>query len=92
MAEEDTASPFLSSRSIGRAGYESWFQKNSFRGNPNIVARWANLHNALAQAWVKADRTHGAYVDDSAKTHPALVAKWIKENPGPGAQSTRSGR
>ena len=72
---------------------ESWFQKDMFQGSPHIVAQWADLHNSLAQGWVKADPTHGAYVDNWAKTHPALVAKWIKENPGhPAAQGARPGR
>jgi K+-transporting ATPase ATPase C chain len=45
------------------------------------VAQWADLHNAVAQAWVNADPTHGKYVDAWAKAHPDLVAKWIKDNP-----------
>jgi K+-transporting ATPase ATPase C chain len=61
---------------------ESWFQKDLSQGKPHIVAQWADLHNSLAQAWVKADPTHSAYVDNWAKTHPALVTKWIKDNPG----------
>jgi K+-transporting ATPase ATPase C chain len=61
---------------------ESWFQKDMFQGKPHIVAQWANLHNALAQAWVKADPKNGAYVDDWAKAHPTIVSQWIKDNPG----------
>jgi len=45
------------------------------------VAQWADLHNAVAQAWVNADPTHGQYVDTWSKAHPDLVAKWIKDNP-----------
>jgi len=60
---------------------ESWFQQDRFQGSPHIVAQWADLHNALAQAWVKGDATHGAYVDDWAKAHPDLVAQFIKDNP-----------
>lgn len=60
---------------------EAWFQKDMFLGAPHIVAQWADLHNSLAQGWVKADPTHGAYVDSWSKAHPDLVAKWIKENP-----------
>ena len=60
---------------------EGWFQKDVFQGSPHIVAQWADLHNSLAQAWVKGDPTHGAYVDNWVKTHAAQVAKWIKENP-----------
>jgi potassium-transporting ATPase KdpC subunit len=60
---------------------ESWFQQERFQGSPHIVAQWADLHNALAQAWVKWAATHGAYVDDWAKAHPDLVAQFIKDNP-----------
>jgi K+-transporting ATPase ATPase C chain len=61
---------------------ETWFQRDKYQGRPQIVAQWADLHNSLAQAWVKADPKNGAYVDDWAKTHPAIVAQWIKDNPG----------
>ena len=61
---------------------EAWFREDKFQGSPHIVAQWADLHNGSAQGWVKADATHGAYVDGWAKAHGDLVAKWIKENPG----------
>jgi potassium-transporting ATPase KdpC subunit len=61
---------------------ENWFRQDMFQGNPHIVAQWAHLHTALAQAWVKADPTHGAYVDDWAKTHPDLLLRFIKEYAG----------
>jgi len=61
---------------------ENWFQKDIFQGKPHIVAQWADLHNGLAQAWVKADPKNGAYVDGWTKAHPAIVAQWIKDNPG----------
>src|SRR5271170_6553547 len=60
---------------------ESWFQQDKFQGNPHLVAQWADLHNAVAQAWVNADPTHGQYVDAWSKAHPDLVAKWVKDNP-----------
>jgi K+-transporting ATPase ATPase C chain len=60
---------------------EAWFQQDKFQGNPHIVAQWADLHNAVAQAWVNADPTHGQYVDAWSKAHLDLVAKWIKDNP-----------
>src|ERR1700741_2716171 len=60
---------------------ETWFQQDKFQGNPHIVAQWADLHNAVAQAWVSADPTHGQYVDAWSKAHPDLVTKWIKDNP-----------
>jgi len=61
---------------------EAWFQKDVYQGSPHIVAQWAGMHNSMAQAWVTADPTHGAYVDAWAKAHPALVTQFIKDNPG----------
>jgi len=60
---------------------EAWFQKDTYQGNPHIVAQWADAHNSLAQAWVKADPSHAAYVDAWTKAHPAAVEQWIKDNP-----------
>ena len=55
---------------------ESWFQKDVYQGKPHIVAQWADQHNSAAQGWVTADPTHGAYVDDWAKAHPA----WLRSS------------
>jgi K+-transporting ATPase ATPase C chain len=60
---------------------ESWFSKDEFQGKPQIVAQWADLHNSLAQAWVKTDTAHSDYVDAWAKANPEIVAKFIKDNP-----------
>jgi potassium-transporting ATPase KdpC subunit len=60
---------------------EAWFQADKFGGKSGIVAQWADAHNSLAQAWVTADPTHGAYVDAWAKAHPNIVAQFIKDNP-----------
>ncbi|HVP77411.1 MAG TPA: potassium-transporting ATPase subunit C [Thermodesulfobacteriota bacterium] len=83
-----TLGPIAKYRSGPKAGQlvapdiENWFQKDIFQGKPHIVGQWANLHNSLAQAWVKADPQNGAYVDSWAKAHPIIVAQWIKGNPG----------
>jgi K+-transporting ATPase ATPase C chain len=61
---------------------ERWFQKDVFQGQPHIVAQWADMHNGLAQAWVTGDPAHSAYVDTWLKAHPAVVAQFIKDNPG----------
>ena len=53
----------------------------SIKDKPRIVAQWADAHGGLAQAWVKADASHAAYVDEWAKPHQAEVAQWIKNNP-----------
>jgi potassium-transporting ATPase KdpC subunit len=67
---------------LAASDIEQWFQKDIFQSNPHIVAQWADLHNSLAQAWVTGDPTHGTYVDNWVKTHPAVVAQFIKDNPG----------
>jgi potassium-transporting ATPase KdpC subunit len=60
---------------------EAWFQADKFGGKPGILAQWADAHNSLAQGWVTADPTHGAYVDAWAKAHSAIVAQFMKNNP-----------
>jgi len=60
---------------------EAWFAKDTFHGDPHIVAQWADAHNGVAQAWVKADPSHTAYVDAWSKDHPQQVAQWVKDNP-----------
>ena len=60
---------------------EAWFQQDRFQGQPHIVAQWADAHNALAQAWVKADPANAAFVDEWSKAHPDKVAQWVKDNP-----------
>ena len=61
---------------------EAWFQQDKFGGQPHIVAQWADLHNAVATAWVTGDPTHSAYVDAWAKSHADTVSQWVKNNPG----------
>src|SRR6202451_1750813 len=61
---------------------EAWFQQDSFGGQPHIVAQWADLHNAVATAWVTGDPTHSAYVDAWTKDHADVVSQWVKSNPG----------
>src|SRR5262249_18733803 len=51
---------------------EAWFRDDRFQGQPHLVAQWADAHNALAQAWVKADPGNAAAVD-----------AWVKETPAP---------
>jgi DDE superfamily endonuclease len=36
--------------STARLDSRRWFQQDKFQGNPHIVAQWADLHNAVAQA------------------------------------------
>jgi len=60
---------------------ESWFSADKYQGKPGIVAQWADLHNSLAQAWVKTDTAHSDYVDTWAKANPKIVAQFIKDNP-----------
>ena len=60
---------------------EAWFREDRFQGEPHLVAQWADAHNALAQAWVKADPGNAAAVDAWAKDHADAVAEWVKANP-----------
>jgi potassium-transporting ATPase KdpC subunit len=60
---------------------EVWFDRDSYQGEPHIVAQWADNHNELAQGWVAADPTHVQCVNNWAKSHKAIVADWIKQNP-----------
>jgi K+-transporting ATPase ATPase C chain len=59
---------------------EAWFQKDQFQGQPRLVAQWADAHNGAAGAWVSADATHAAYIDDWAKAHPDDVAAFVKSS------------
>jgi K+-transporting ATPase ATPase C chain len=83
-----TLGPIVKYKSGAKAGQlvapdvETWFQQDRFQGNPSIVLQWADAHNSLAQAWVAADTTHAAYVNDWTKSHAAVVAQFVKANPG----------
>ena len=82
-----TLGPIVKYKSGPKAGQlvapdiEAWFQQDKFGGQPHIVAQWADLHNAVATAWVTGDPAHTAYVDSWAKNHPDLVSQWVKNNP-----------
>ena len=82
-----TLGPVVKYRTGPKAGQpvapdiEAWFQQDQYQGQPHIVAQWADAHNAVAQAWVKADPSHGKYVDEWAKAHQAEVTQWVKDNP-----------
>jgi len=61
---------------------EAWFQgDDKLPEHAGYVAQWADLHNSLAQGWVKADPKNTAIVDAWAKAHPAAVAQFVKDNP-----------
>jgi K+-transporting ATPase ATPase C chain len=61
---------------------ENWFQQDNYQGSQHIVAQWATMHTSDAQAWVKTDSLHTAYVADWLITHKDAVALFIKTNPG----------
>jgi potassium-transporting ATPase KdpC subunit len=52
---------------------EACFRADKAGGDPRIVAQWADAHNSVAQGWVTADPTHGAYVDAWTKAHDDIV-------------------
>ena len=60
---------------------EAWFRVDQYQGKAGIVAQWADMHNELATAWVSADPTHAAYVQDWSKAHADAVKQWIQQNP-----------
>jgi K+-transporting ATPase ATPase C chain len=66
---------------------EAWFAKDSFQGNPAIVAQWADAHNSVAQGWVgttfdpKNPTPQQQYVLDWEQSHAAVVAKFKSDNP-----------
>jgi K+-transporting ATPase ATPase C chain len=60
---------------------ENWFQHDMYQSNRHIVAQWASIHSSDAQAWVKTDSLHTAYVADWAKKHKEIVAQFVKSNP-----------
>jgi len=60
---------------------EQWFRRDTFQGQPHLVAQWADAHNGLAQAWVTGDSTHAAYVAVWAAANRPIVAQWVKDNP-----------
>src|SRR5262249_23447163 len=72
---------YPSGRPVG-PDIERWFQKDSYEGNPGIVAQWAAAHPTFAANWVKADALNAAFVSAWQESHPDEVAKWIKDNPG----------
>src|SRR5262249_24683603 len=57
---------------------EEWFWEDRFRGEPHLVAQWADAHNALAQAWGRADPGNAAAVDAWAKGHAGPAAEWVE--------------
>jgi K+-transporting ATPase ATPase C chain len=69
------------------ADVESWFQKDRFDGKPGIVAQWANLHNTMAQNWVKTNndpvsqKLANAYAAAWHRTHETEVKQWLHDNP-----------
>lgn len=52
---------------------DNWFQQDQFQNQPHIVAQWASLHPALAQAWVSAEPAHQDYVKAWIKSHPDIT-------------------
>ena len=91
--------PIVKYRSGPKAGQlvapdiEAWFQQDTYQGKPHIVAQWADAHNSVAQAWVKADPSHGAYrrcVGQGASGGSGAVDQGQPRNAA--ARGNRSGR
>jgi K+-transporting ATPase ATPase C chain len=60
---------------------EKWFQQDLFKGQPHLVAQWAETYPASAQDWVKADPLNSKHVAGWQKLHPKEVEEWKQKNP-----------
>jgi K+-transporting ATPase ATPase C chain len=76
--------PIVKYRSGPKAGQlvgtdiEKWFQQDNFKGEPHIVAQWAETYSSAAQDWVKADKLNSEHVSDWQAAHPKEVEEWLK--------------
>ena len=57
---------------------EKWFQQDRFKGQPYIVAQWAEAYSSAAQDWAK-DKFNSEYVSAWQKAHPKEVEEWLKK-------------
>jgi K+-transporting ATPase ATPase C chain len=66
---------------------EAWFQQDRVNDKPGIVAQWANLHNTVAQNWIKTNndpvsqKVANGYVALWHRTHDKEVKQWLHDNP-----------
>jgi len=58
---------------------ETWFQEDHFKGEPHILAQWAESYSSSAQDWVKADKLNSDYVSAWETDHPKEVEEWVKK-------------
>ncbi len=58
---------------------EKWFQQDRFKGEPHILAQWAETYSSSAQDWVKADKLNSEYVSAWQAVHPKEVEEWVKK-------------
>jgi K+-transporting ATPase ATPase C chain len=61
---------------------ERWFQADRYGGAPHIMAQWVGAHPGLARSWVSAEPVRERLVNEWAKSDPAVVARWVADNPG----------
>ncbi len=58
---------------------EKWFQQDRFKGEPQIVAQWAETYSSSAQDWVRADKLNGEYVSAWQAAHSKDFEEWLKK-------------
>ncbi len=56
---------------------EKWFQQDRFKGEPHILAQWAETYSSSAQDWVKADKLNSEFVSAWQAAHPKEVEEWL---------------
>lgn len=58
------------------------FSRIATRRSPALLRNGRTCTTNLRRAGSTADSAHAAYIDAWSKSHPAVVADWIKRNPG----------
>ncbi|MHB1424822.1 MAG: potassium-transporting ATPase subunit C [Gemmataceae bacterium] len=59
---------------------ETWFQQDRYKGEPHLVAQWAEAYPSMAQDWVKADTLNSEYVLSWKRVHSKEAEEWLKKN------------
>ena len=57
---------------------EKWFQQDRFKGEPHLVAQWAERYPSSAQEWAK-DKLNGEFVRAWQNLHPKEAEEWLKK-------------
>ena len=58
---------------------EKWFGQDRFKGEPHLVAQWAEIYPSSAQDWVKTDKLNSEHVSSWQAAHSKEVEEWLKK-------------